>query len=62
VSELLEEVDRCRRRSSRLCSICPHRSVRGRFLIGWVRSLREHPRATAPTMVATGKGKGRKGD
>jgi hypothetical protein len=45
-----------------LCSTCPHRGVRGRFLIGRVRSPRERPRAAAPTMAAAGKGKGRRGD
>jgi hypothetical protein len=43
------------------CSTCPHRNVRGRFLIGRVRSLRERPRAAVPTMAVTGKGKGRYG-
>ena len=58
----LRRFDECRRRSYRLCSTCPHRSVRGRFLIGWVRSLRERSRAAAPTMAATSKEKDRKGD
>src|SRR6266704_1004365 len=41
------------------CSTCPHRSVRGRFLIGRVRSLRESPRAAVPTVAVTGEGKDR---
>ena len=35
--------------------------MRGRFLIGWVRSSRESPRAADPTMAATGEGKDRHG-
>ena len=31
-----------------LCSTCPRRDARGRFLTGWVRSSRESPRAAAP--------------
>src|SRR6266849_3228228 len=42
-----------------LCSTCPRRDVRGRFLTGRVRSSRESPRAAAPAMVATGEGKDR---
>jgi hypothetical protein len=40
-----------------LCPTCPRRDVRGRFLIGWVRSARERPRVVAPAMAATGGGK-----
>jgi hypothetical protein len=52
VSELVEEV-----RLYRLCSTCPRRDVRGRFLTGRVRSSRKSPRAAVPAMVATGAGK-----
>ena len=45
-----------------LCLTCPHRDVRGRFLIGRVRSSRESSRAAVPTMAATGEGKSRRGD
>jgi hypothetical protein len=36
---------------------CPHRGVRGRFLIGRVRSPRESPRTVVPAMTVTGEGK-----
>ena len=42
-----------------LCPTRPHRDVRGRFLIGRVRSSRESPRAAVPAMAATGEGKDR---
>src|SRR5690349_102508 len=45
-----------------LCSTCPRRDVRGRFLTGWVRSSRESPRTAAPAMAATAEGKDRRGD
>jgi hypothetical protein len=45
-----------------LCSTCPRRDVRGRFLTGWVRSSRKSPRAVAPAIAATGAGKDRMGD
>lgn len=38
---------------------CPHREVRGWFLIGWVRSLRGGPGAAVPAMAAAGEGKDR---
>ena len=44
-----------------LCSTCPRRDVRGRFLTGWVRSSRKSPRTAAPAMAATGEGKDRNG-
>ena len=60
VSELVEEVwldagDI----ATGLCSTCPRRDVRGRFLIGWVRSSRKSPRAAVPAMAVTGEGKDR---
>src|SRR5450755_838099 len=42
-----------------LCSTCPRRDVRGRFLTGRVRSLRKSPRTAVPAMAATGQGKDR---
>jgi hypothetical protein len=60
MSELVEEVWLCQGRSYRLCSTCPRRDVRGRFLTGWVRSSRKSPRAAAPAMAATGEGKDRR--
>jgi hypothetical protein len=45
-----------------LCSTCPRRDVRGRFLTGRVRSSRESLRAAAPAMAATGEGKDRRDD
>ncbi len=45
-----------------LCSTCSRRDVRGRFLIGWVRSSRKSPRAAAPAIAVTGEGKDRRGD
>ena len=44
-----------------MCSTCPRRDVRGRFLTGWVRSSRESPGAAVPAMAATGEGKDRNG-
>ena len=62
MSELVEEVRRdVEDVATGLCSTCPHRDVRGRFLIGRVRSSRESPRVADPTMAATGEGKDRHG-
>jgi hypothetical protein len=60
VSELVKEVRRyVEGVATGLCSTRPYRDVRGRFLIGRVRSSRESPRAVDPTVAVTGEGKGR---
>ena len=41
-----------------LCSTCPRRDVRGRFLTGWVRSSRESP---GPSVSALGRSGVRRG-